>query len=196
MEERDLKNLMEMFFDAELTAEEERELCRYLRDNDVPARFQKDKEAVLALCGESVELELPAGAKERLVGLIDLLDENEREERTENLYKEEREVRILNIPRYIWSSGVAAVLVIALFLAHYIDVGVQARGESCGGDAVAGLYSYEEDTFDNPEDALKCAKAAFGDVFHAVNIAHANMKEIGNALEFSVTVNNTGSKRR
>ena len=62
MEERDLRKKIGMFFDAELSVEEERELCRYLRDNDVPAELVKDKEAVLALCGDAVEISLPAGA--------------------------------------------------------------------------------------------------------------------------------------
>ena len=37
MEEKDIKKKIEQFFNAELSVEEERELCRFLRENDVPA---------------------------------------------------------------------------------------------------------------------------------------------------------------
>ena len=48
MEDMKLKLMIEQFFDAVLTAEEERELCRYLRENDVPSELRRDKEVLLA----------------------------------------------------------------------------------------------------------------------------------------------------
>lgn len=42
-----LRMMIEQFFDAVLTAEEERELCRNLRENDVPAELRRDKEVIL-----------------------------------------------------------------------------------------------------------------------------------------------------
>ena len=66
MEEKELKRLIERFFDAEMTVEEERALCRYLRDNDVPTELRKDKDAIIALCGEPADVQLPVGAMERL----------------------------------------------------------------------------------------------------------------------------------
>ena len=39
--------MIEQFFDAVLTAQEERELCRYLRENDVQSELRRDKEVVL-----------------------------------------------------------------------------------------------------------------------------------------------------
>ena len=42
-----LRMMIEQFFDAVLTAEEERELCRDLRENDVPAELRRDKEVIL-----------------------------------------------------------------------------------------------------------------------------------------------------
>lgn len=38
-----LRMMIEQFFDAVLTAQEERELCRYLRENDVPSELRRDK---------------------------------------------------------------------------------------------------------------------------------------------------------
>ena len=40
--------MIEQFFDAVLTAQEERELCRYLRENDVPSELRRDKEVIFA----------------------------------------------------------------------------------------------------------------------------------------------------
>ena len=42
-----LRMMIEQFFDAVLTAQEERELCRYLRENDVQSELRRDKEVVL-----------------------------------------------------------------------------------------------------------------------------------------------------
>ena len=42
-----LRMMIEQFFDAVLTAQEERELCRYLRENDVPSEIRRDKEVIL-----------------------------------------------------------------------------------------------------------------------------------------------------
>lgn len=47
MEDFRLRMMIEQFFDAVLTAEEERELCRYLRENDVPSELRRDKEVIL-----------------------------------------------------------------------------------------------------------------------------------------------------
>ncbi len=43
-----LRMMIEQFFDAVLTAQEERELCRYHRENDVPSELRRDKEVILA----------------------------------------------------------------------------------------------------------------------------------------------------
>lgn len=197
MEERDLRNMIEMFFAAELSVEEERRLCRYLRDNDVPAELLKEKEAVLALCGDGMEISLPEGAGKRLLEMVDSLCEDEGSLPAARAAEVKRGGRIFKIPRYIWRSGVAAVIIFMLFIARYIDVGVQ--GIESGSEFPQIVFAsgyYEEDTFDNPEDALKCARTVFGDVLHAMDIAQTNMKEIGNTLELSVMASGTGCKIR
>lgn len=197
MEERDLRKKIEMFFAAELSVEEERELCRYLRDNDVPAELFKDKETVLALCGDGMEISLPDGAGERLQEMLDSLCETENKVPSVHAGEVKRGRKIFRIPRYVWRSGVAAVIIFMLFIARYIDVGVQ--GIESGSEFPQIVFAsgyYEEDTFDNPEDALKCARTVFGDVLHAMDIAQTNMKEIGNTLELSVMASGTGCKIR
>ena len=62
MTDKQLKDWMERFFDAELTVDEERELYRYLCANEVSAELRKDREVILALCSTAEEdIELPEG---------------------------------------------------------------------------------------------------------------------------------------
>ena len=76
MEKEILKEWMERFFLAELTVDEERELCQYLCANEVPAELRKDKEVIIALCGTPEEdIARPEGAAERLEEMLDGLEE-------------------------------------------------------------------------------------------------------------------------
>ena len=75
MEENSLKEMVERFFNAELSAEEERELCHWLRCNDVPVELRKDKEAIIALCCEPEGIELPDGVVQRLEATLDALEQ-------------------------------------------------------------------------------------------------------------------------
>lgn len=175
MEEKDLKKMMERFFDAELTAEEERELCRYLCDNDVPAELRKDKETVIALCGEPAEVQLPVDAVERLEAVLDeLATPLEFEtERKQAVVKDKR--KIVKIPRYlIHSMAVAAMVLIAYLLMPAVETSSLQNKET-----VVALSETEEDTFDNPEDAMRCMQMAFADVQHAVSVTQMNMLEVG-----------------
>ena len=68
MEDKDLKKMIEKFFNAELSIEEERELCGYLCLHDVPEGLRKDKEAIIALCGD--ELSIYSGNDDQIVPLM------------------------------------------------------------------------------------------------------------------------------
>jgi hypothetical protein len=75
MTDKQLKDWMERFFDAELTVDEERELYRYLCANEVSAELRKDREVILALYSIAEEdIELPEGAVERLEAMLDGLE--------------------------------------------------------------------------------------------------------------------------
>ena len=94
MEDFRLKMMIEQFFDAVLTAEEERELCRYLRENDVPAELRKDKEMILAFCRENEETELPDGAELRLEEMLDgLVQKCTPDVRDENIVTKKQLIR-------------------------------------------------------------------------------------------------------
>ena len=172
MEDFRLRMMIEQFFDAVLTAEEERELCRYLRENDVPAELRKDKEMILAFCRESEEVELPDGAALRLEAMIDgLAEKSTAMARNENSDAKTGK-RIVVIPRIMRYSAAAAVVIACLFTADY-----RLTAPTQQSDEVIAIDT-EKDTFDNPEDAMRCLKAAFNDIGLAVNSTQNNIKEI------------------
>ncbi|MBR1946615.1 MAG: hypothetical protein IKA35_00860, partial [Bacteroidaceae bacterium] len=70
----DLKSRIDGFFNGTLTYDEEQELYLYLCSNDVPPSLQRDKEAILALCTDTNDYTLPAGARERLTDMLDALN--------------------------------------------------------------------------------------------------------------------------
>ena len=185
MEEKILKEMIERFFDAELTADEERELCRWLRENDVPAELRKDKEAVIALCGDGADAEfvLPIGATQRLEQMLDgLAEEQERFVPDAECIAGEGK-RLFKIPRLAIKVAVAAAVLLAVFMTvpGYDSTGEQGR---VSVEYMAELP--EEDTFDNPEDAMRCFKLAFGDMQLAMNAARNNTCEIGDVLEKTI----------
>ena len=180
MEDFRLKIMIEQFFDAVLTAEEERELCRYLRENDVPAGLRKDKEMILAFCRESEEVELPDGAALRLEAMIDGLAEKRTTATSDMGGVTKTHRRILAIPRTMRYSAAAAAVIACLFTAEYwLPATTQQSYEVIAFDP-------EKDTFDNPEDAMRCLKAAFNDIGLAVNSTQQNLKEIEAMLGASI----------
>ena len=180
MEDFRLRMMIEQFFDAVLTAEEERELCRYLRENDVPAELRKDKEMILAFCRESEDVELPDGAELRLEAMIDgLAAKSTPMARDENSVTQTSK-RIIVIPHIIRYSAAAAVVIACLFTTEYwFPVTTSQNSETQALDT-------ESDTFDNPEDAMRCLQAAFNDISLAVNSTQNNIKEIEATLGASI----------
>ena len=180
MENFRLRMMIEQFFDAVLTAEEERELCRYLRENDVPAELRKDKEMILAFCRESEEVELPDGAALRLEAMIDGLAEKSTAMARDENSDAKTGKRIVVIPRIMRYSAAAAVVIACLFTADYwLTAPTQQSDEVIAIDT-------EKDTFDNPEDAMRCLQAAFNDISLAVNSTQNNIKEIEATLGASI----------
>ena len=188
MEDFRLRMMIEQFFDAVLTTEEERELCRYLRENDVPAELRKDKEMILAFCRESEEVELPDGAALRLEAMIDGLAEKSTAMARDENSDAKTGKRIVVIPRIMRYSAAAAVVIACLFTADYwLTAPTQQSDEVIAIDT-------EKDTFDNPEDAMRCLQAAFNDISLAVNSTQNNIKEIeailGASIKMSTNKNN------
>ena len=185
MEKEILKDWIEHFFNAELTMDEERELYRYLCENEVPTEFREDKEAIIALCGEPEEVELPEGAAQRLEAMLDELEEMQTrlnppcEERVEGTRP-----RYSLPPRKGWGAfllraACVAGVAVALFLALPEDQDKPLLAE----------VSEEEDTFDTPEEAMQCFMAAYDDIMFAMNTARDNTREAHQALSQSVMTN-------
>ena len=181
MEEKELKIMIERFFDAELTVDEERALCRYLRDNDVPAELRKDKDAVIALCGEPADVQLPIGAMERLESMLDGLEPQQEPYIADNAVAVEKKKRLLKIPRY---AAVAATAVAMVVMAYIFIPSENLSSPESTEELMTEIY--EEDTFDNPEDAMRCVQMAFANVQHAVTATQMNVSEIGSILKQSV----------
>ena len=184
MEKEILRDRIERFFNAELTLDEERELYRYLCENEVPTELRKDKEAIIALCGGiDKEVKLPDGAIQRLETMLDGLEEMQTRLNPHN----EEESKGTN-PRYIlpprkgWGSfllraACVAGVAVALFL---------ALPDSKDEPTLAEVYE-EEDTFATPEEAMQCFMAAYNDIMFAMNTARDNTREVHQALEQSAT---------
>ena len=183
MEKEILRDWIERFFAAELTMAEERELYRYLCENEVPTEFREDKEAIIALCGEPEEVELPEGAAQRLEAMLDELEEMQTQQHlSREKGAEGTHPRYSLPPRKGWGAfllraACVAGVAVALFLALPEDQDMPLLAE----------VSEEEDTFDTPEEAMQCFMAAYDDIMFAMNTARDNTREVHQALEQSVT---------
>ena len=184
MEKEILRDWIERFFAAELTMAEERELYRYLCENEVPTEFREDKEAIIALCGEPEEVELPEGAIQRLEAMLDDLEEMKTHLNPPCKGGLEALPRRRTLPHregwggsFLLRAACVAGVAVALFL---------ALPNSKDEPMLAEVYE-EEDTFDNPEEAMQCFMAAYNDIMFAMNTARDNTREVHQALEQSVT---------
>ncbi len=184
MEEKDLKKKIEQFFNAELSVEEERELYRFLRENDVPTCLQKDKEAIIALCGDDIDVELPSGAEARLEAMLDSLAADETEELPQKTTVKEDKRPVLKIPRFVWRGAAAAAVLAVGYI--FIDKNVHSPAVEPAFQVTASAELPEEDTFDNPEDAMECFKGAFENMMLVVNTTHKNSRKMENNLNKAV----------
>ena len=184
MEKEILKDRIEHFFNAELTLNEERELYRYLCENEVPTELRKDKEAIIALCGGiDKEVKLPEGATQRLETMLDGLEEMQ----TRLIPHNEEESKGTN-PRYTLPprKGWGSFLLRAACVAGMAVALLLALPDSKDEPTLAEVYE-EEDTFATPEEAMQCFMAAYNDIMFAMNTARDNTREVHQALEQSVT---------
>lgn len=182
MDNTKLRTMIESFFEATLTADEERELYSYLRGNDVPAELHKDKEAILALCSdESVEAS-SAEAFARVEAMIDTLETEQQPQAIErHQIPDNKKGKIRKIPRYVWQGvAAAAVFILCFFILTNSD-------QEQTSELVAMV---EEDTFDTPEEAFECTKESFEFVLLAVNSANRSRREINDVIEQSINVLN------
>ena len=193
MTDKQLKDWMERFFDAELTVDEERELYRYLCANEVSAELRKDREVILALYSTAEEdIELPEGAVERLEAMLDGLEKMKTHLNPpcEGGLKKVR-------PRYTlphrkgWGgsfllrAACAAAVVAALFLV--IPYGSNKYADEKAMQAM--VDDADKDTFDTPEEAMECLMAAYEDIMFAMNTARDNTREAHQALSQSMMTN-------
>ena len=185
MEKKILKDWIERFFAAELTMDEERELYRYLCEKEVPTELRKDKEAIIALCGEPEEVELPKGAAERLEEMLDGLEEMKTHLNPSCEGGLEAPPRRRTLPHregWIGSSLLRAACVAGVVVALFV-----ALPDRVAEPLLSETYE-EEDTFDNPEEAMQCLLAAYGDIQYAMNTTQHHTQEACQTLEQSQSI--------
>ena len=188
MTDKQLKDWMERFFDAELTVDEERELYRYLCANEVSAELRKDREVILALCSTAEEdIELPEGAAERLEAMLDGLEADAKgvPVTTAAGLSVQRSIFHALWSKYLLRAACAAAVVVAVFLA--IPYGDDKHTDE--GTTLAMVDDVDKDTFDNPEEAMQCFMEVYNDIMLAMNTARDNTHEVHQALTQSVMIN-------
>lgn len=171
----DTGKLIEQFFEGTLTVDEEQALCTFLRENEVPASMQRDKEAVLAMCGYTFDRSLPAGAAQRLEAMLDELDSNSSPACTEERLPAAPVRRARKIPIFVRRVAAVAAVVAALFLV--VRHGTHSTHNN--SDWVA----QERDTYSSPEEARACVQKAFGELAFAMNATRVSTKSIERTLE-------------
>ena len=186
MEKKILEDRIERFFNAELSVEEERELYHYLRENDVPAELRRDKETIIALCGDYGEVVMPEGATARLEAMIDELADMQERVVTDDARVAKTGHRILTIPRIALGGAVAAAMAVAAYILFLGDGQLVAPSGDGNVQVFAVTDADEEDTFDNPEDAMECFKGAFENMMLAVNTTRENTRKMENTLNKAV----------
>ena len=185
MTDKQLKDWMERFFDAELTVDEERELYRYLCANEVSAELRKDREVILALCSTAEEdIELPEGAAERLEAMLDELEETKEELQTDDTVISRERSKIVKIPRLFLRAACAAAVLAIVFLA--IPYGDNKHTDEA--TVLTMVDDVDKDTFDNPEEAMQCLMAAYGDIQYAMNTTQRQTHEAYQTLEQSQSI--------
>ena len=209
MEKEILKEWMERFFLAELTVDEERELYQYLCANEVPAELRKDREVILALCSTAEEdIELPEGAAERLEAMLDGLEEMKTHHKeccsaallvgdkspvvaTDAHSRRpckgglEAPPRRRTLPhREGWGGSflLRAACVVGVAIALFVML-----PDRVTEPLLTEVYE-EEDTFDNPEEAMQCLMAAYGDIQYAMNATQRHTHEAYQTLEQSQSI--------
>lgn len=192
MEKEILKEWMERFFLAELTVDEERELYQYLCANEVPAELRKDREVILALCSTAEEdIELPEGAAERLEAMLDGLEAMRTHLNPPCKGGLEAPPRRRTLPHregwggaFLLRAACAAAVVAIVFLA--IPYGDNKHTDEATVLTMAD--DVDKDTFDNPEEAMQCLMAAYGDIQYAMNATQRHTHEAYQTLEQSQSI--------
>ena len=186
MEKEILKEWMERFFLAELTMDEERELYQYLCANEVPAELRKDREVILALCSTAEEdIELPEGAAERLEAMLDGLEEMKTHLNPPCKGGLEAPPRRRTLPhREGWGGSflLRAACVVGVAIALFVML-----PDRVTEPLLTEVYE-EEDTFDDPEEAMQCLMAAYGDIQYAMNATQRHTHEAYQTLEQSQSI--------
>ena len=131
MDAKRLEQLIEQYFDAALSIDEERELVEQLTMTEVPEHLEHDKQVILALQGKVEEVD-HTEAMERLSHQID------------EWAAEESRAKRRTLTVRLWRAASIAACVIFI-----VGIGLQL-----------GRLGSPRDTFDTPEEAYAATREA------------------------------------
>lgn len=174
MEEKELTKMIESFFEATLTPDEEQQLCHFLSNNNVPQKLQKEKELVLSLCNEPQECPaMPAGAAERLEAMLDDAELQANKNNTGIRRKS---------PSILWyAATMAAACIAATILLYSGGTAVQCNG-------TVQYEAYEKDTYSTPQEAIQCMQAVLGDLKLSASNTQKNIQAVSAGLKQSTFI--------
>ncbi len=147
MTTEEIRALLNKFYAAETSAEEESALKAFFRGGDVPAEWQDDKAFFCQLF--TAEEQVPEGMESRLNHAIDTWNTVEKTGL--------RKARIISMR---WIAGVAA----ALFLIFSLSLYLNHRQT-----AMRSLVQTDTETYDNPKDAMGETERALTKFSLAIN---------------------------
>jgi hypothetical protein len=116
--------------------------------------------------------------------MLDGLEKMKEELETDDTVISKESGKIFKIHRLFLRAACAAAVVAIVFLA--IPYGDNKHTDEA--TMLAMVDDVDKDTFDNPEEAMQCLMAAYGDMMLAVNTARDNTREACLSLEQSQAV--------
>jgi hypothetical protein len=110
--------------------------------------------------------------------MIDALDSSEYSAAASNDKARGRDSKIYKIPRTVWYGVATAASIAVLF--YVVAPSLESVATVKDAQTVASVEFVEEDTFDEPEEAMLCAKESLGKILLAMNDAQNSLEGIEN----------------
>ncbi len=178
----DIKERIERFYNAELSLQEEEELYRFMCENDVPDEFKSDKEVIMAMLGCTVDCSLPEGAEERLVAMIDALDNQQLVPEKPNSHVDNPQRKIIKIPKFLGAAIAVAASLLIVFLLAYREQQPAQSNLIVLSEMQPVSDDYEPDTFDSPEEAMAHFRKSLNNALVAIAVVDKNVEKMENSL--------------
>lgn len=173
----EIKRLLEAFYNAETTPEEEKILLDYFKGSDVAGELIEEKELFIRLYEESQEVSIPAGLENRLENLIDELDAKESATRTAIAGQSNRR------QLWKWAGSVAAGVAILVSAGLYFnsDTGITPPPFSAEGQTDM-LSEADAQKVKEAQDALVLLSTKFNKGVDQLAVVSTNIEKTNQIL--------------